>query len=181
MLKHGTFLDGLKGTARLPAEYWRFINRTVSWPDFRRDYLLTTVVFAVLAIFDPLGVASNSARSSEQLFYRIISPSYPQASEDPESNSPFDDITEIAVIVIDDRSLKEFGKPWPPPFSIHEKMLKKVLTDSVPKAVFIDFGFFDPRDSDEVGLLAATLAKHAMPKRSFTNSAGLLRKKTTSA
>lgn len=177
---HGTFLDRAKAVACMPVKFWWFVHRTVSWRDLWRDFFLTTVVFAVLAIFDPIGVASNSALSSEQLFYRIISPSYPRASEDPESTSLFDDITEIAVIVIDDRSLKEFGKPWPPPFSVHEEILKKVLTNSTPKAVFIDFGFFDARDPDEVGKLAATLAEHAMPNRSFPQSAGLWRKKTAS-
>ncbi len=126
---HGTFLDRAKAVACLPVKFWRFVHRTVSWRDLWRDFFLTTVVFAVLAIFDPIGVASNSALSSEQLFYRIISPSYPRASEDPESTSPFDDITEIAVIVIDDRSLKEFGKPWPPPFSVHEEILKKSVDE----------------------------------------------------
>lgn len=178
--KHGTFLDGLWDAACLPVEYGLFVYRSVSWRDFWRDWLLTTMVFAVLAIFDPIGVASNSALSSEQLFYRIISPSYPQASEDPKSNSPFDDITEIAVIVIDDQSLKDFREPWPPPFSIHEKILKKVLTESTPKAVFIDFGFFDLRDPDEVGILASTLGEHALPNRSFPRSARLWRETAAS-
>lgn len=178
--KHGTFLDGLWDVACLPVKCGLFVYRSVSWRDFWRDWILTTAVFAVLAIFDPIGVASNSSLSSERLFYRIVSPRYPQASEDPKSNSPFDDITEIAVIVIDDQSLKDFRASWPPPFSIHEKILKKVLTESTPKAVFVNFGFFDLRDSDEVGLLASTLGEHALPNRSFPRSARLWKETATS-
>ncbi len=62
-----TFLDRAKAAACLPVNFLWFVDRTVSWRDLWRDFFLTTVVFAVLAIFDPIGVASNSALSSEQL------------------------------------------------------------------------------------------------------------------
>ncbi len=161
--KRGTFLDGIRDAACVPAEICGVVRRVIVMRKFGRDFFLTSIVFAFLATVDPVGIASNSTRTSEQLFYRIVSPDYPPPSDDPESDTPFDDITEIAVIVIDDETLQRFGEHWPPRFSVHAKVLKKVLEESSPKAVFIDFGFFDDRDKDDLRILADMLYQRAPP------------------
>lgn len=161
--KHGTFFDGIRDAAFVPAGIWGVAWRVIVKRKFWRDFFLTSIVFLFLAIVDPVGIASNSTRTSEQLFYRVASPGYPPPSNDPESDTAFDDITEIAVIVIDDETLQRHGEHWPPRFSVHSKVLQKVLEESSPKAVFIDFGFFDDRDTDDLRILTDMLDRRAPP------------------
>ncbi len=113
---------------------------------------MTVGLLLILWILDPIDVASNSARLSAELFYRVVSAAYeaPTALEDAGSNDPLDDKTNIAVIVINDETLRRKDVPWPPPFSVHAEVIEKVLLYN-PKALFIDFGFFDARDKEERG------------------------------
>ncbi|MCH8997916.1 MAG: CHASE2 domain-containing protein [Proteobacteria bacterium] len=120
--------------------------------EFRQGYLFTVLLLLALWALDPIGVASNSARGSAELFYRIISPAYPpppapeNAGSGRESNDPPRITPRIAVIIINDETLqtREPKVAWPPPFSLHAEIIGKILIYN-PKALFIDFGFFDER------------------------------------
>ena len=176
--KHGNFLDGLRGAAGAPLEafmaarimvglVWRLLGlakRIFGTRDWLRSTALTFFYLCLLYFLDPIGVATNSSRSSEELFYRIVAPGYPIVGYNGEPPDGSDDRNRIVVIMINDATLRELDKKtWPPALSIHAKVLDKVLGESAPMAVFIDFGFFDARDLTEVGILADTLRRHAQP------------------
>lgn len=126
---------------------------------FWRPWSMTVGLLLILWVLDPIDVASNSARASAELFYRIISPAYPPAPENAGSGRESDDPPRIAVIIINDETLRIINDEarkteepkvfWPPPFSLHAKIIDKILIYN-PKALFIDFGFFDERK--DVGL-----------------------------
>ena len=171
--KHGTFFDGIRDAAFVPAEIWGVACQVYHDRDFKRTCILNFIYLLILVLADPIGVATNSARSSEELFYRIVSPDYPSASLDPNSDNPFDDNTRIVVVVINDVTLRHLGETWPPAFSIHKEVLEKILGASAPKAVFVDFGFFDARDPDEVADLASMFHKYSLPAREFPHASEL--------
>ncbi len=138
-------------------------------------YLFTVILLFALWALDPVGVASNSARGSAELFYRIISPAYPPPPENAGPDRASDDPPGIAVIVINDETLQQKKKPWPPPFSLHAKIIDKILIYN-PKALFIDFGFFDERDKDDLTKLVETLEQRLPPVKKHQACADLISK-----
>ena len=126
---------------------------------FWRPWFMTVGLLLILWFLDPVDVASNSARASAELFYRVVSVNYrvPTALEKAGSNDPLDDNTNIAVIVINDETLRRKDVPWPPPFSVHAEVIEKVLLYN-PKALFIDFGFFDDRGQKDLDALIEVLS-----------------------
>ena len=139
-------------------------GRRDSRPPFRKDWALTVSLMIVLWVLDPIDVATNSARVSAELFYRVISPLYPSPTDKEGLGIPLDDNTRIAVIVINDETLKtrEPKETWPPRFATHAEVVEKVLLYN-PKALFIDFGFFDERDREDVDILTTTLQRRLPP------------------
>ncbi len=126
-------------------------------------FLLTLIIWSL----DPFSSATNSARLSEALFYWAVAPKYPKPSKDVQAKGVFNDDTQMAVIVLNDEALAAENVTWPPPFRIHEKILRKIFDESAPRALFIDFGFFDQRDSTEVQALAKLLGARSVPKANF--------------
>lgn len=136
-----------------------------------------------LWFFDPLAVATNADRISVSLFYQVVAPAYPPAYADSQGTSPFDDTTGIAVIVLNDESLanmmvdimagtvdivrpenklKDSSATWPPSMIVHSAIVKKIFDSATPKALFIDFGFFDDRDPIATDEFARVLSKFAV-------------------
>ncbi len=158
-----------------------------------KNALGIAVVLSLVLVFDPLSVASNASRASVALFYWLVAPRYPAPFDDPSSSSVFDDKTGIAVIIINDESLASIAREpttgavayvpndresdklagngervtWPPPFAIHELVINKIFESAVPRALFIDFGFFDDRDKTATAKFAQTLKKYAVPRKEF--------------
>ncbi len=77
--------------------------------------------------------------------------------------------------LIADMAREEFGKgpegkknislkrlTWPPPFALHTAILEKIVGTLPPKALFIDFGFFDERKGSNVAMLRSFLCRHAL-------------------
>lgn len=126
---------------------------------FWRDWFKTVGLLLFLWLLDPIDIASNSARESAELFYRVVSAAYdaPTALGKEDSNDPSDDNSNIAVIIINDETLKVINDRtpslekiyWPPPFSLHAAVVEKIFLYN-PKALFIDFGFFDERDKKDL-------------------------------
>ena len=131
---------------------------------FGRGFLFTTVSLVALWALDPVGVASNSDRISAELFYRIVSPGYapPTNLDNRGSRNPLHDDTQIAVIVINDETLQTWEELrgeeayWPPAFPIHAQIIEKILLYN-PKALLIDFGFFDPQGRGDITKLTGLL------------------------
>jgi hypothetical protein len=193
----------LNRTLRLSVRIWEKARAPKDKArDFWRDFWSILFVLFLLWIIDPLEAASRAEAASARLFYRVVAPLYHADSDDPESNSPFDDTTKIAVIVIDDVTLqaleiskdgsnvrpKKDGKgkqdegektngkdakddytdvTWPPAFSVHALILERILGSSTPKAVFVDFGFFDERKGEGLEKLVKTLKDYALPSEEF--------------
>ncbi len=60
---------------------------------------------------------------------------------------------------------------WPAPLSVHVAILEKILSSARPKALFIDFGFFDDRDPRETERLREVFCQHAKaPPATFPDS-----------
>jgi CHASE2 domain-containing protein len=154
----------------------------------RKDALIIGLNLLFLWLVNPLEVASNADRASVALFYRIVAPSYPEPYDDPQGATPFDDKTQIAVIVLNDESLasmvvdtiagtvdivppedklKGSSATWPPSMIVHNAIVKKIFESATPKALFIDFGFFDERDPIATDEFARTLARHAVSSEAF--------------
>ncbi|MHA1154041.1 MAG: hypothetical protein ACTSQ7_15545, partial [Alphaproteobacteria bacterium] len=67
--------------------------------------------------------------------------------------------------------LRGMGQPWPPPFSVHAEIIEKILIYN-PKALLIDFGFFDEAGRGEIERLANLLEhRYEQPPLETTNSA----------
>ncbi len=126
---------------------------------FWKPWLMTVCLLVILWVLDPVDVATNSARASAELFYRVVSPNYhqPTSKDKIGSSNPLDDNSKIAVIVINDETLRRKGAPWPPPFSVHAEVIEKVLLYN-PKALFINFGFFDARGQKNLDALIEVLS-----------------------
>ncbi len=138
--------------------------------EFLRGFLFTVVSLVVLWFLDPLDVASTSARSSAELFYRIVSPGYAAPTRPENAGSPDmqHDDTQIAVIVINDATLQRWealrGEEayWPPAFSVHAQIIEKILIYN-PKALLIDFGFFDVQGRGDITELTDVLGGRYEP------------------
>ena len=85
---------------------------------FFMNWARTVGLLLILWFLDPVDVASNSSRASAELFYRVVSASYnpPTAEDKIGSSNPLDDNSKIAVIVINDETLRRMDAFWPPPF-----------------------------------------------------------------
>jgi len=139
-----------------------------------KHFLQVFLLTLIFGFFDPFSSATNSARLSEALFYWAIAPEYPKPLKDVQTKGLFNDDTQMAVIVINDESLAAENVTWPPPFRIHEKILRKIFEESAPRALFIDFGFFDQRNTKEVQALADLLGAMAVQKANFEDCLGII-------
>lgn len=171
--EHGNFLDGLGDAACVPAEILAVAWQILRTRTCQQTCMLTFIYLCVVYLLDPIGVATNSARSSEEFFYRIVAPDYPTVGIDADSGDSADDRNRIVVVMINDATLRELGETWPPALSIHAKVLEKILGESAPKAVFIDFGFYDLRNSEDVEELAGTLRSYALPTEDLQGASEL--------
>lgn len=64
----------------------------------------------------------------------------------------------IAVLLIDDQSLKQAGQTWPASYDYYARLMRGIATYR-PKAVFIDIVFKDARFDPAIGKLAARLCE----------------------
>lgn len=185
--RYDAFLRVLAKVARAPARIfeaaaqmvglvWRLLGlawRILGTRNWLRTSVLTFAYLLLLYFLDPIGVATNSARSSEELFYRIVAPDYPNVGFNGEPPDGSDNRNRIVVILINDATLQALGETWPPALSVHARVLDKVLGESAPRAVFVDFGFFDARDPKAVNTLASILRKHALPTQDISGASEL--------
>lgn len=66
----------------------------------------------------------------------------------------------------EERPLELKDQTWPASFAIHAAVLRKILGAAdfaAPKAIFVDFGFFDRRSDQEVAYLREVLCRYAEP------------------
>ncbi len=87
--------------------------------------------FALFLVVDPLGLASDTSRTSQELVYRVISLFRGDTGPRP-----------VSLVLIDDRSAPEFNRErgYPLTFSQHASILRPIMC-TAPAALFIDITF----------------------------------------
>ncbi len=152
------------------------------------EWLLVVSVFCFLLWANPFDLAKETQKLSTALLNQIIAPLYPNDTEMGSSGHPFNDTTQIAVVLFNDDALRElrnredgvtFGSDggtsraytWPIKYAVHRDVIAKIV-EAKPAALFIDFGFFDNRgDAEGLQYFANFLKEHALPPSRFTNCA----------
>lgn len=106
------------------------------------------IVSFLLIFADPLDIGTSMERHSRDLFNMLRAPA---ASETKAG--------EVAVVVVNDTTLRTLGKAWPLPYAVHADMISAILADK-PRVLVIDILFIDPLRQDEtIGLLADALTQ----------------------
>lgn len=97
--------------------------------------------FVVYKVLDPLGLESATKHSSATLFNAVTTPFYGMSSQNTHSN--------VAVVVINDNTLKDFDTSFPFSYARHIEVLNQIL-DAKPAAVFIDFRMMYERPGESL-------------------------------
>lgn len=95
------------------------------------------MILIAIMFVDPFGFSNTTDERSEDVFYQVTSPFYPDSARD-----------NIAVILIDDASIDSEFFDWPPSFDQYDTLLSSIATYG-PKAIFFDLLFLDPRGQEE--------------------------------
>lgn len=106
------------------------------------------IVSFLLIFADPLDIGTSMARHSRDLFNMFRAP----AAGDTKAG-------EIAIVIINDTTLRALGQSWPIPYAVHADILSAILADK-PRVLVIDVLFIDPLRRDEtIDALAEALAQ----------------------
>ncbi|WP_207479630.1 CHASE2 domain-containing protein [Arenibaculum pallidiluteum] len=108
--------------------------------------LPTIAITVLIAIINPFGVKDAAEDASLDVYERLMAPWYPRAGQE-----------QIAVILMDDTSLRALGQRFPPDFTTYAR-IGDALTAIGAEAVFFDFNFIDRRGDDaDIAFFAASL------------------------
>ena len=116
-------------------------------PSARR--LLSSAVAVMLLFFglgivagmlDPFGLSRATNQHSSSVAARVLAPYYGRAESTAQDR--------IAVVLITDDTLQERETSWPPRYSYHEEVLRRILRQG-PRAVYYDIYVDAARDFDE--------------------------------
>lgn len=91
----------------------------------------------VLEHIDPFGISHASEAHSDDLFQKVASSFYPSGAQD-----------KIAVVLIDEQTLRSRGESWPPRYAYYQDVLRRVVKQK-PAAVFMDLLLEDKRSYDD--------------------------------
>lgn len=110
----------------------------------------------VFRMVDPFGLHHASVRHANEMSARTLAPFYASAAQD-----------RIAVVLIDEATLRARGMAWPPPHAYYAEMLRRILRGN-PRAVYVDLLTVDERgtaaEHDAVREnLAAEIAASGVP------------------
>jgi CHASE2 domain-containing sensor protein len=98
--------------------------------------LLAVVTVFVLTYYDPFEFESATKRQSANIFYKMYGALYPTRNRD-----------KIAVILIDDETIRANTESWPPSHKLHGEVLSAILSYN-PLAVLVDIYFIQGRAGD---------------------------------
>lgn len=99
-------------------------------------FLLVFSVQIVLNLIEPFGLDRAAKAQSMRISARATSAFYDSKAQD-----------DIAVVLIDDTSLRMMDLSWPPRYSDYEQLLRRVLAHR-PRAVFLDVLLLEGRTYD---------------------------------
>lgn len=115
------------------------------------NFLTLVAFWIVFSQLDFLGLESATKERAADLVATARTPFY--GFFDRDNARPQD---AIAVVLITDASVRQFERPYPLPFSQHERLLS-VIARSDPAAIFVDLRFTYLRGGDKVEQLLAPL------------------------
>lgn len=108
------------------------------------------LLMLAVAVINPFGIRSASDQASIDSFQRIMAAFYPAEGQ-----------KRIAVVLIDDRSLRALGLTYPPKFTLYADLIKTVK-EAGAESVLLDFNLIDPR-GEPSDLTALTTAMRSLP------------------
>ena len=110
----------------------------------------------VLEHIDPFGISHASEAHSDDLFQKVASSFYPKGAQD-----------KIAVVLIDEQTLRSRGESWPPRYAYYQDVLRRIVKQK-PAAVFMDLLLEDRRSYDDSlqpsrAAMGQLLSEHPVP------------------
>ena len=136
----GLLCDGLKNLLKSRKKA-RAAGR---WVWFRGWLDISSAVFVgvfllglVFSLVDPFGMRAVTRAHSDRIAARLMAPFYQSKAQD-----------RIAVIIINDKTLKELGMEWPLSYLQYAQLLREILQHK-PRAVFVDIMLPGQRDYDK--------------------------------
>jgi hypothetical protein len=112
--------------------------------------LTVTVIAALVALLDPMGLDQASERHSAAVIDRMTAPFY--GGDSPKGQG------QISVIEISDATLEQTGHSWPPPRDLYTRLLKRLTPPDLPASpghqgwpavIFFDYAFVSDGDALE--------------------------------
>ncbi len=88
-------------------------------------------------LIEPFGLGNATKAHSQRITARILAPFYRSDAQD-----------HIAVVLVDDQTLRARGTEWPPRYAYYGEMLRRVLAHQ-PRAVYVDVLMEGRRDYDD--------------------------------
>ena len=104
--------------------------------------LIMFVTGLALEKLDPFGVSRATKQHSALVAARLHAPFYGEAKDNGTAQD------HIAVVLINEETLRERQSSWPPRYSYHEEVLRRVLRQR-PRAVYYDIFVDGGRDFDD--------------------------------
>ncbi|MCL1528771.1 CHASE2 domain-containing protein [Xanthomonas nasturtii] len=127
----------------------RWLRRSVHWglrwTDVSlRIFLAVFLLSLVVGVVDPFGLKRAGEVQSQRVAARMFAPFYGMPSSSPTPTAQ----DHIAVVLIDDHTLRSREYAWPPRYSYYDEMLRRVLAQQ-PRAVYVDIVMEQRRDYDD--------------------------------
>lgn len=112
-----------------------------------RQALAVAVVSLLVALIDPFGLDAASDHRSVQAVSRILAVGY--GGSDPLGRSA------LTTVSIDETSLRESAREWPPQYGFYAEALKNIAGQQArPAAIFLDYTFlsdlYNERERDQL-------------------------------
>ncbi|NJC47951.1 UNVERIFIED_ORG: putative membrane protein [Xanthomonas campestris] len=127
----------------------RWLRRSVHWglrwTDVSlRIFLAVFLLSFVVGVVDPFGLKRAGEVQSQRVAARMFAPFYGMPSSSPTPTAQ----DHIAVVLIDDHTLRSRESAWPPRYSYYDEMLRRVLAQQ-PRAVYVDIVMEQRRGYDD--------------------------------
>lgn len=116
-----------------------------------KRFLVTSFRLLLLAVVLNMLTGDQLSDAADRLSFRTVS-QFIDFDDDARRHAA----EKIGVILIDQPSLNNAGRTWPPSYGFHAQMLSYLLPRQ-PKAVFLDLIFVDDRPDESLGLLVEVL------------------------
>ncbi|MCD0267894.1 CHASE2 domain-containing protein [Xanthomonas melonis] len=133
---------GRRAWLRRPAAW------ALRWVDVSlRIFVVVFLLTVVVGVLDPFGLKRASEVQSQRIAGRMFAPFYGMPPT-PAGSPPTIAQDHIAVVLIDDHTLRARELAWPPRYNYYDEVLRRVLAQR-PRAVYVDILMERRRDYDD--------------------------------